>query len=218
MPKTIIITESTENGVDKKLLSELIKCKISDSFLKSVKFISSGSGSISDVRKELRTGLREAEFINGNVKNLLIIVDADENIENRFEELKKSLLKNSNKSFNFPDKLNIIDKKNPEKINVGIFLFPDCKNKGSLETLCLEALKHDKKDEKLDCVKNYFDCLQGRGIDINKETENNKSKSKFRVFMATPNPDHYVDSVIDYIDLKSDVFNGVVDFIRKVDE
>ncbi len=218
MPKTIIITESTEKGVDKKLLSELIKCKISDSFLNSVKFIWSGSGSISDVYKELRTGLKEAEFINGNVKNLLIIVDADENIENRFEEIKRSLLKNSNKNFNFPDKLNEIRKEDNKKINVGIFLFPDCKNKGSLETLCLKALKHDKKDEKLDCVKNYFDCLQGRGIDISKETKNNKSKSKFRVFMATPNPDRYIDSVINYIDLESDVFNEVVDFIRKADE
>ncbi|MFH1048779.1 MAG: DUF3226 domain-containing protein [Patescibacteria group bacterium] len=218
MPKTIIITESTDKGVDKKLLSELIKCKISDSFLKSVKFISSGSGSISDVRKELRTGLREAEFINGNVKNLLIIVDADENPKNRFEELKNNLLENSNKNFNFPDELNILDKKDSEKINVGIFLFPDCENKGSFETLCLRALKHDKKEKKFKCIKSYFGCLQDNKIDINEKTEDNKSKSKFRVFMATPNPDRYVDSVIDYIDLKSDVFNGVVDFIRKVDE
>ena len=36
--------------------------------------------------------------------------------------------------------------------------------------------------------------------------------------MATPNPDRYVDSVIDCIDLESDVFNKVVEFIKKVNE
>lgn len=216
MPKTIIITESTDSGVDKKLLSELIKCKFPDGFLDSVEF--KPSKSISDVCKELQTGLRQREFINGDVKNLLIIVDADENPENRFEELKRSLLKNSNKNFIFPDKLNKISKEDNKKINVGIFLFPDCENKGSLETLCLEALKHNKKDEKLDCVKSYFDCLQSKEIDINKKTEDNKSKSKFRVFIATPDPDRYVDSAIDYIDLESNVFDKIADFIRKVDE
>lgn len=216
MPKTIIITESTDNGIDKKLLSELIKCKALDSFLNSIEF--NQSGSISDVCKELQTGLRQREFIDGNVKNLLIIVDADENPKNRFEELKRNLLKNSNKNFNFPDKLNIVDKKDNEKINVGIFLFPDCENKGSLETLCLKALKHNKKDEKLKCVESYFDCLRSKEIDINEKTEDNKSKSKFRIFMATPNPDRYIDSIIDYIDLESDVFNKVVNFIRKASE
>ena len=92
MPKTIIITESTDNGVDKKLLSELIKHKISGSFLNSVEF--NPSGSISNVFKELETGLRQSEFINGNVKNLLIIVDADEDPKNRFSELKKCLSDN----------------------------------------------------------------------------------------------------------------------------
>ena len=76
----------------------------------------------------------------------------------------------------------------------------------------------NKKDEKLDCVKSYFDCLQSKEIDINKKTEDNKSKSKFRVFIATPDPDRYVDSAIDYIDLESNVFDKIADFIRKVDE
>jgi len=216
MSKTIIITESTDKGVDKKLLSELIKCKISDSFLNLVEF--NPSGSISDVRKELQTGLRQREFINGNVKNLLIIVDADENPKNRFEELKKCLSKNSNKNFNLPDKLNEISKEDNKKINVGIFLFPDCEDKGSLETLCIKALKHDKREEKLKCVENYFDCLKSKEMDINEKTEDNKSKSKFRVFIATPNPDRYVDSAINYIDLESNVFNKVTDFIKKVGE
>ncbi len=216
MSKTIIITESSKDGVDKRLLSGLIKCKISDSFLNLVEF--NPSGSISDVLKKLETGLRERKFINRNVENLLIIVDADENPENRFKELKKSLSKNSNKNFNLPDKLNEVNKEDSKKINVGIFLFPDCENKGSLETLCLEALKHDKREEKLDCVKKYFDCLESKKIETNKATENNKSKSKFRVFMATPDPDCYVDSIIDYIDLESNVFNKVADFIKKVDE
>lgn len=216
MPKTIIITESSKDGVDKRLLSGLIKCKISDSFLNSVKF--NPSGSISDVLKKLETGLRERKFINGNVENLLIIVDADENPENRFKELKKCLSESSNKNFNLPDKLNEISKEDNKKINVGVFLFPDCENKGSLETLCLKALKHDKREEKMNCVKNYFECLEKNNVDIHNATENNKSKSKFRVFMATPNPDRYVDSVIDCIDLESDVFNKVVEFIKKVDE
>ena len=215
MPKTIIITESTDNGVDKKLLSELIKYKISDSFLNSVKF--KPSLDIFIFQKSLETGLQEKEFRNGEVKDLLIIVDADQNPKNRFEELKKSLLENSNKNFNLPEKLNEIGKKDSKKINVGIFLFPDCENKGSLETLCLEALKHDKREEKLGCVKNYFDCLKNKEIDVNEKTEDNKSKSKFRVFIATPNPDRYVDSAIDYINLESDVFNKLVEFIKKVD-
>ena len=130
MSKTIIITESTDGGVDKKLLSKLIKQKISDSFFNSIKF--NPSGSIFNVIKELKTGLKQSEFVNGNVKNLLIIVDADENPENRFKELKKSLSENSNKNFNIPNKLNEIKQENNRKVNVGIFLFPNCKNKDEI--------------------------------------------------------------------------------------
>ena len=75
MPKTIIITESTDNGVDKKLLSELIKYKISDSFLNSVKF--KPSLDIFRVQKSLETGLQEKEFRNGEVP----IIDFDGTID-----------------------------------------------------------------------------------------------------------------------------------------
>ena len=74
-------------------------------------------------------------------------------------------------------------------INVGIYLFPDNQDQGSLETLCLKALKHNKLKSKLDCIGEYFRCI--RRFE-SKMTENNISKSKFRVFMATPDPDNYV--------------------------
>lgn len=215
MFKTIIITESTEMGVDKKLLSELIKNRISEDFFNSVEI--TPRTDTYGVCKELKTGLQEAKLRDGNIKNLLIIVDADENPESRFKEIKTALSENSNKNFNIPDGLNIVDKKDSEKINVGIFLFPDCENKGSLETLCLEAIKHDKKKEKLDCVEKYFNCLKGKKIDISEETENNKSKSKFQVFMATPKSDRYVKNIINHIDLKSDAFNKLMDFIKKTE-
>ncbi|MBT3261061.1 hypothetical protein HOC37_06200 [bacterium] len=186
---THIITESTFSGVDKKFLNKLLETNN----INNIEIITT-NGSIHDVFKYLNSVPKLRWYTDQSIKNLLIIVDTDENFKNRLQEIKK-----------ITDRL--------ENITVKIFLFPDNKNPGSLETLLWDLLPEDSSLKK-DCVNQYFQCLNDKSID-NTMTENNKSKSKFRVFMASPYPDRYVDSILDKIDFTSDKLKSLIKFIKQ---
>ncbi|MBU0570150.1 hypothetical protein KKB40_05250 [Patescibacteria group bacterium] len=207
--KTVLICESTQGGSDKLLLEELIK-KHSLLQTNSYKIETKDPGSIDDVKEFLKTTLNTHHYIvSKETKNVLVIVDGDENPNRRFAEIRNCL---DTGRFEIQRSINSILPRSLNKINVGIYLFPDCQNPGSLETLCLKTLKHNHLDSKLSCVDQYMTCianLDGR------MTANNKSKSKFRVFMATPKPDRYVSSIIDHTDFDSVEFNPLKDFIKQ---
>ena len=89
MLKTIIVCESTRGGTDSKLLKELIlkhnllddeNCEIHTTDDREKK----STGSITDVLDFLK--LQLSNYTRGKFENVLIIVDADDNIKTRFDE------------------------------------------------------------------------------------------------------------------------------------
>lgn len=66
-------------------------------------------------------------------------------------------------------------------IKVGVFILPDCQNKGMLETLCLASLSDQLVT--LACMNGYFDCLETNGITLPK----NMAKARTWAFLATQN-------------------------------
>lgn len=207
--QTLLACESTQNGTDKRLLEELIK-KHSLLQTGSYTIITKSPGGIKDVKGFLKNTLaNQPSIVSKETKTVLVIVDSDENPNRRFNEIRACF---DTKLFQIQRLMNSAFPKSTKKINVGIFLFPDCSSKGSLETLCLEALKHNNLNAKLNCVNQHMICISR--LD-NRMTQNNKSKSKFRIFMATPKPDRYVDSIIDHTDFNSRKFNKLKNFIKR---
>jgi len=67
--------------------------------------------------------------------------------------------------------------------NVTVFILPDCKNPGMLETLCLSAVKSDRV---MPCIEKFFRCVQRQGMPM----PNNQYKAQAHAFLATrPVPD-----------------------------
>ena len=150
--KTLIITESTQNGTDKKFLESLIKCR---SLLSNFMFLPKGS--ISKVLEYIEFGLNNEAMLTDpqtKIKTLLIIIDANSKPQERFKQVIDAF--NSISNFSLPEKPGVISRNSSKKFCVGIFLFPDNQHPGSLETLCTQALKHQKLTEKNNCIRRYF--------------------------------------------------------------
>jgi hypothetical protein len=214
MQKTFIICESTKGGADKKFIKSLISTHnlLKEFVIHTTEDLAQKqTGSIDDVKKFIIHGLYNA--VVGKYQNILIIVDADEDANERFKEI-LSCFKNQSNNFELPKKINDPIPNSLTKINVGIFLMPNNNDKGGLETLCLQGLKHNRKEEKLRCIKSYIDCLQNKRIDQGLTT-NNKDKAKFRIYHATPNPDGYVHDLLNAVDIDSTCFDNLKAFISQ---
>lgn len=134
------------------------------------------SESYSEVYKFLET---LSKLSRTNLKYLLIIVDTDEeNIKERFKEIKSKFNKNK---FNIPIELGDINCDDSKKVNLGVFLLPNNKNKGSMDTLVYSALKNNTEKYK-DCVKSHRECFKKNGL--TKGTENQEDKFSLRSIMA----------------------------------
>jgi len=207
--QNILICENTPSGTDKRLLENLIQRHAllpTTSYYIETRF----PGSINDVTGFLKNTLvNQTYIVSKEAKNVLVIVDSDENPKQRFAKLKACFDSNV---FQVQASLGASLPKSTNKINVGIFLFPDCRNPGSLETLCLKTLKHLHLDSKLHCVGQYMGCVSNLDSEM---TENNSTKSKIRIFTATPDPDRYVDSILKLVDFDSTEFNLLKDFIKQ---
>lgn len=208
--QTVLVCESTENGTDKRLIEKLIRNHSllpNDTFCVETK----QPGDIETIKRFLQSTLSVQPYIiSKETKNLLIIVDADELPEQRFQEIKTCF---DTEIFEVQESIRTSLPRDNTKINVGIYLLPDNSHRGSLETLGLKVLNHNNLTLKLRCIESY---MQSLGSIDGQITENNKSKAKFRIFMATPQPDRYVDSIIGSIDFNSSEFNDLKDFIGQV--
>jgi hypothetical protein len=205
--KIWIVCESSDTGTDKKFIERLL----ADHEIEFDHHEIQAKGSVGQVIDYLKTGLiASPEISSKNIDTVLVIVDADENPVNRFNEIHNCF---DQSFFSVQSDLTSPTPISPEKVNVGVFLFPDKQNPGSLETLCLNALNDSSCNQKLRCIDSYLDCLKTSNVDVNM-TENNISKSKFRIFMATPDPDRYVNSIIDCIDTQASAFQKILDFLK----
>jgi len=107
-----------------------------------------------------------------NLEAIAIIRDADESVENTFKSV-GGVLKESG----------LQTPKNPGEFSqgtpkVGVYIMPDNKNSGALETLCLRTVK-DKKE--MDCVKQFIDYANRLE---NPPKEKDIDKAKVQAFLA----------------------------------
>lgn len=92
---------------------------------------------------------------------------------------------------------------------ISIFILPDNQNHGMLETLCLQSLQNDKS---MNCVNQYFNCL-------NTETSifpKNIDKAKIHAWLASREiPDKRLAEASEagYFDFNNSAFNSLKDFI-----
>lgn len=128
-----------------------------------------------DLTDYLKDFTQLADFIE-NVTCLGVIRDAeDKPASDGFASVCASL---KTVGIEPPDKIGEVEKKT---IKVGVFILPDCQNKGMLETVCLEAVANEVNV--LQCVNDYYDCLRARGV----IWPANITKAKTWTFLATKN-------------------------------
>ncbi len=83
------------------------------------------------------------------------------------------------------DRMKYLEKiKNDLNIDFKIFLFPDNKNDGDLETLLLKIVKEEKFNQTLDCYKKYAECANNIDSSWTKEFLENKNVvyNYFRIY------------------------------------
>ncbi|MEA1936593.1 MAG: DUF3226 domain-containing protein [Patescibacteria group bacterium] len=168
LEKCKIIVEGEGENLDFKVIKKLTK-----EFSEKYNLCITPSKGFNEMKESL------VKISPSNLRYLLVIVDADEeNIEKRFEEIKNKFNKNK---FNIPIKIGSIDCNDSEKINLGIFLLPNNKDKGSMDTLVYSALKNSSEKFK-SCVKLHRECFKKNGL--KKGTENQEDKFNLRSIMA----------------------------------
>jgi len=216
--KTRILTESTKGGADKRFIEGLILQRglfqyggEYDIYTQDIAR-EGDTGSVGQVLEYLKNLPKEPDITSGEIKNLLIIVDADQNIHKRFNDIRDIIKKNKD-IFSLPDELGKI-KKEEGKINVGVYLFPDCNVTGALENLILGC--NDVFSDKKNCIEGYLACLDGKKIDSGM-TKNQCAKAMVRIMATTPEPDNYVKNLIGLVDFESDSLDKLEAFLKEAE-
>lgn len=142
-----------------------------------------------------------------NIK-LAVVQDAEVDIDATFQSVTRILDVNLNK---YPENPGGFD----ETGTVGLFIFPDNKNNGCLETLLLSYLR-ENQPEKYVCIEDYFNCVNANWGNFNKEC-----KAKIHAYLSIlSDPDlrfghsaqrHYWDDAFE-----SGIFAGLVNFIKEL--
>ena len=107
------------------------------------------------------------------VERLGIIRDAETGVGAKaFAEVASAINAFNKQNFQFklpvPAAINTITTEAGSKVQVAVFVHPDCKQPGMLETLCLNAVEElersgHAKEKVLPCSRDFFKCLEGQG-------------------------------------------------------
>jgi hypothetical protein len=146
------------------------------------------------------------------VKRVLIIVDCDEeDPKNRFLRIINILNKQWKdlKKYNLSEVPTVPGVVSVEhnKVGVGVFILPDNRNKGCLETLCLKSFENINI---LSCLDDYVNCLSNKGVNFN---HNKIAKIKVRNYINTINPDTYSAELIKETNFLSSSFDELKIFL-----
>ncbi len=141
-----------------------------------------------------------------NIVSLGIVRDADENQGNVFNALCGVLEKCG---LAVPERPMEFFGENPK---VGVLILPPDREKGALEDLCLASLEGRVE---MDCIEEYFRCLQDR---LSPESfPKNLAKAKIQAFLASQResvPKLGIAAQRGYIPFEHEVFSKIKDFIR----
>lgn len=164
-----------------------------------------------NLEKKLEDIVKSTKQFKDSITHLLIIVDADDNFEQRKKEVLGKL-----RAVCIPlsssYKLGTIEEIN--NINVGIYILPDNDSTGCLETLLLQSVKHSHILEGADYM---IQCRKENETKFICNTQNKKDKIKYRLYMNALvvdqnfNYDKTFDKEIDY---SHNCFNSLKHFIN----
>ena len=142
-----------------------------------------------------------------DVVSLGIIHDADENVQGAFNSIKDTLSRNK---LPVPQKMALFTDKEPVpgSPRVGVFILPDGKNTGVLESLLTSVLK-PSNPRTMGCVDQFMDCLGER-----KAREKTRLRAFLAVEMADKTPHPGLAAERGRFNLKSDKFGPLLDFLR----
>jgi hypothetical protein len=101
------------------------------------------------------------------VASIGIVRDADEDAEDAFLSVRTSL---RNAGLPEPRSPGVLASGTP---TVSVYIVPDCQRPGSLETLCLEAVRDDSA---MPCVDEYFECLRRRDVVLPRDSQMDKAR------------------------------------------
>jgi len=149
------------------------------------------------------------------VKKLLILCDANnEGASKRFSRIKKCLKEQKNIHFSIPKTLGTLSPLRPNTVSVGIFIFPNNKDKGTLETLCLKTLKEQKR---LQMANYYLQAL--RKNNLLKTPNHRLDKARLHAYLAaSKEPNIHIRGALknQEIDLNSNHYDQLVNFLRSL--
>jgi hypothetical protein len=217
----IIVEGGTDQDIIKKIISEN---NLFDSTKVHFEPKNRGKGGINSVYEYIENLSVESIVTKMELDKILIIIDSDEeNPSDRFIKITRRLKKQEKelkkyKINKIPEKPGLIYRLG-NNVGIGVFLVPNNEDKGSIETLCLKALKNKKLDNKklgkfFDCIENYIKCVKIGKILKENITENQVDKRKFRIFIHTIEPDCYNPTIDKEVDYKNSVFDVLKEFIN----
>ncbi|MEJ5258474.1 MAG: DUF3226 domain-containing protein [Fervidobacterium sp.] len=143
----------------------------------------------------------------GNIRNLAIILDADDSPVRTFQSAKNSLRKAG-----LPVPSTVGEVFTKLKPNVGVFLFPDCQSNGTVEDLIIKTINKAV----LDCIEAYHVCITEKAENTNFKIS---SKSKlYRYLAIQKEPSRSLDLAVKrkHIDLQSPEFDRIKESLRKI--
>lgn len=140
------------------------------------------------------------------VRALAIVLDAEEDATATFQRVRAALA-----AANLPtpnEAGGIVE----GTLRVGVFLAPDNRSPGKIETLCLHSVENDPA---WPCLEVFFNCVRERGGKI----PANIDKARAQAFLATrPQPDLPVGlaALEGYWDFTNRAFEPLVTFLRQM--
>ena len=115
-----------------------------------------------------------------NVKSIGLIRDADKSAENAFKSITGVLKK---RYLSIPNSPGTFSKQTSKKgkPRIGIFIMPNGKDQGALESLCLSTVAEDNP-EMIKCIDSFMKC--NKDLDTGYEKPKNKDKARCRAFLS----------------------------------
>lgn len=167
-------------------------------------------GGYDNLKFELQSINNQPENLE-NINSLLVIVDADDDINIRKLDLIQIFDDNGLK---LPDNYQFGTKVSIKGITVGIFIMPDNSSNGSLETLVLQSVK---STQLLPCIDGAIACRNHSTKPFNQNTTTNqidKTKLEFYISMLLADYDFNHRDIIDNeIDFNDTCFANLKSFI-----
>lgn len=120
-------------------------------------------GGVRDLRAAARTLASSSEF-RRLVKSVGVVRDAETNVKAARQSAEDALTAAGL----------------PEGVETSVFILPDNKRPGMIETLCIESVRQDPV---FSCVEQFFQCVETQGVDLPGAPQD--AKSYAQAFLAT---------------------------------